>query len=131
MDSYRTLEFIAMSDVSQSASPATGASEPKDGSGTAPKSLLETTLLGAIALAQSGKSYDQAAEQFAAVASQVESESSEAATLLKRLWKEYISVQRSAVFYEGLSDAEAGLSEKMAESNIQLKRNYMRLVQEQ
>lgn len=120
-----------MSDVPQPDSSATGPSEPKDGSAKVPKSLLETTLLGAIALAQSGKSYDQAAEQFAAVVSQIEGESSEAATLLKRLWKEYISVQRSAVFYEGLSDAEAGLSEKMAESNIQLKRNYMRLVQEQ
>lgn len=116
-----------MPDKSQPGSSTDNSPESKD----APKSLLETTLLGAIALAQSGRNYDQAAEQFAAVVSQVESESSEAATLLKRLWKEYISVQRSAVFYEGLSDAEAGLSEKMAESNIQLKRNYMRLVQEQ
>lgn len=120
-----------MSDVSQNTSSATDPSEPKGESGDVPKSLLETTLIGAIALIQSGRSYDQAAEQFAAVVSQIEGESPEAATLLKQLWKEYVSVQRSAVFYEGLSDAEAGLSEKMAESNIQLKRNYMRLVQEQ
>ncbi len=120
-----------MPDMSQPASSTANSAEPDSEPKSEPKSLLETTLLGAIALAQSGKSYDQAAEQFAAVAAQIESESPEAATLLKRLWKEYISVQRSAVFYEGLSDAEAGLSEKMAESNIQLKRNYMRLVQEQ
>lgn len=109
---------------------STGAS-PSPAAQPSPKSLVEVTLSGAIALAQCGKSYDQAAEQFAAVVAQVESDSPEAAKLLQQLWKEYISVQRSAVFYEGLSNAEAGLSEKMAESNIQLQQNYMRLIQEQ
>ncbi len=86
---------------------------------------------GAIALAKDGKNYSQATEQFEALLSQMKSESPMAVTLLKQLWKEYISVQRSAMFYESLSDAEAGLSEKMAQSNIQLKQNYMRLIQEQ
>ncbi len=99
---------------------------------TAPeKSLLEVTLAGAIALAKNGKNYDQANDQFEALLPQLQKESTEAATLLKQLWKEYLSVQRSAMFYESLSDAEAGLSEKMAKSNIQLKQNYMRLIQEQ
>ncbi len=97
---------------------------------SAPKSLLEVTLAGAIALAQ-GKNYAQADEQFAAIAAQIEKDSPEATLLLKQLWREYVSVQRSALFYEGLSNAEAGLSEKMAESNIQLQQNYMRLIQEQ
>jgi hypothetical protein len=96
-----------------------------------PKSLLEVTLSGAIALARSGKNYDQAAEQFAAIVAHLEKDAPEATVLLKQLWSEYISVQRSALFYEGLSSAEAGLSEKMAESNIQLQQNYMRLIQEQ
>ena len=95
------------------------------------QSLLEVTLSGAIALARDGQNYDQANVQFEALVEQMESDSPEASKLLKQLWKEYIAVQRSAVFYASLSDAEAGLSEKMAESNIQLKRNYMRLVQEQ
>ena len=95
------------------------------------KSLLEVTLAGAIALAKDGKNYDAATEQFSAIASQVENDSPDAAILLKQLWEEYVSVQRSATFYESLSDAEAGLSEKMAQSNIQLKQNYMRLIQEQ
>ncbi len=95
------------------------------------KSLLEITLAGAIALAKGGKNYDAASEQFSAIVAQIENDSPEAATLLKQLWKEYVSVQRSATFYESLSDAEAGLSEKMAKSNIQLKQNYMRLIQEQ
>ena len=95
------------------------------------QSLLEVTLSGAIALAKSGQNYEQANSQFEALTAQLEADSPEASKLLRQLWKEYVAVQRSAVFYESLSDAEAGLSEKMAESNIQLKRNYMRLVQEQ
>ena len=95
------------------------------------QSLLEVALSGAIALARDGQNYGQANAQFEALVAQVESNSPEASKLLKQLWKEYISVQRAAIFYESLSDAEAGLSEKMAESNVQLKRNYMRLVQEQ
>ena len=105
--------------------PGNSAAEPKE------RSLLEVTLSGAISLAKNGKNYDQATEQFEALLAQLKKESPEAATLLKQLWKEYISVQRSAMFYESLSDAEAGLSEKMAQSNIQLKQNYMRLIQEQ
>ena len=97
----------------------------------AEQSLSEVTLAGAIALAKSGQNYDQANAQFEALSKQLEADSPEASKLLQQLWKEYIAVQRSAVFYESLSDAEAHLSEKMAESNVQLKRNYMRLVQEQ
>lgn len=105
------------------------------------QSLYEVTLSGAIALAREGKNYEQASAQFEALVGQLEADSakadstgahsSEASKLLKMLWKEYVSVQRSAIFYESLSEAEAGLSEKMAESTIQLKRNYMRLIQEQ
>ncbi len=94
-------------------------------------SLLEVTLSGAIALTKSGDNYDQANEQFEALLSQVETESPTVAPLLKRLWKEYTSVQRSAAFWEVMSDAEKDLSDKMSATNIQLKQNYMRLIQEQ
>mgnify|MGYP001111715548 CR=1 FL=1 len=96
----------------------------------ATKSLLEVTLSGAIALAKSGDN-DQASEQFEALLSQVEAESPAAAPLLKRLWQEYLSVQRSAAFWEVMSDAEKDLSDKMSATHIQLKQNYMRLIQEQ
>lgn len=95
------------------------------------KSLLEVTLEGAIALAKDNNNYPQATTQFEALLTQVESEHSDIAPLLKTLWKEYISAQRSATFWQSLSDAEKDLSEKMSESNIQLKQNYMRLIQEQ
>jgi hypothetical protein len=94
------------------------------------KTLLEVALSGAIALAKES-SYEQATEQFEALLEQVQADSPAMATLLSQLWQEYVAVQRSATFYESLSDAEAGLSEKMAQSNIQLQQNYMRLIQEQ
>ncbi len=97
----------------------------------ASKSLLEVTLDGAIALAKDGSNYPQATTQFEALLSQIEPAHPEIAPLLKTLWQEYISTQRSASFWESMSDAEKGLSEKMSESNIQLKQNYMRLIQEQ
>ena len=118
--------FFKMSENTAAPSPtqASGQEAPQ-------KSLLEVTLEGAIALTKAGQNYDAATAQFSAIAAQVENDSPEAAVLLNQLWKEYVSVQRSAAFYESLSDAEAGLSEKMAQSNIQLKQNYMRLIQEQ
>ncbi len=95
------------------------------------KSLLEVTLAGAIALSKDAINHAQANEQFEAMLAQIQNESPTAALLLKQLWAEYLAAQRSATFYEGLSGAEAGLSEKMVKGNIQLKQNYLRLIQEQ
>lgn len=105
---------------------------PESTSETAPeKSLMEVTLAGAITLVKQGNSYAQATEQFEALLRQVEAESPTAAPLLKQLWQEFISGQRAAAFWETMSDAEKELSDKMSASNIQLKQNYMRLIQEQ
>lgn len=100
-------------------------------SNQASKSLLEVTLEGAIALAKNSGNYEQATTQFEALLAQIEPAHSDVAPLLKTLWKEYMSTQRSAAFWQSMSDAEKDLSEKMSESNIQLKQNYMRLIQEQ
>ncbi|MBE9064787.1 hypothetical protein [cf. Phormidesmis sp. LEGE 11477] len=95
------------------------------------KSLLEVTLDGAIALAKESGNSSPATTQFEALLAQVEADHSAVAPLLKTLWQEYLSAQRSATFWQNMSDAEKDLSEKMSESNIQLKQNYMRLIQEQ
>ena len=111
---------------SSNTQPANAQSQPES-----EKSLIEVSLAGAIALAKDGKNLASATEQFKAILEQVQTESPIAALLLSQLWQEYVSIQRSATFWENMSDAEKGLSEKMAESNVQLQRNYMRLVQEQ
>ena len=95
------------------------------------KSLLEVTLDGAIALAKESGNYRQATTQFEALLAQLDSDHSAIVPLLNTLWKEYLSARRSAAFWQSMSDAEKDLSDKMSESNIQLKQNYMRLIQEQ
>ncbi|MEL6776745.1 MAG: hypothetical protein AAFO06_05765 [Cyanobacteria bacterium J06597_16] len=120
-----------MTDATSAALPEpTAKAAESEASATTP-SLLEVTLSGAIALIKDGRNYEQATVQFEALLTQVSKESPAVAPLLKTLWKEYVSGQRSASFYESLSDAEKDLSDKMAKSNIQLKQNYMRLIQEQ
>lgn len=59
--------------------------------------------------------------------------SGDAATteVLATLWKELLAVRRSATFWQQISNVEKAMSEKLADSHIQLQQNYMRLVQEQ
>ena len=115
--------------MTQSASMSENAAEKANEKNS--KSLLEVTLDGAIALAKEGRNYPQATTQFEALLAQIEPAHPDVAPLLKTLWREYLSTQRSAAFWESMSDAEQNLSEKMSASNIQLKQNYMRLIQEQ
>ncbi|MEL6354575.1 MAG: hypothetical protein AAFR58_22915 [Cyanobacteria bacterium J06627_28] len=117
-----------MTDQPDQPTPAQAAADEAEG---AEKSLLEITLAGAIALTKGKPDLAQANEQFAAVLKQVRAKSPAAAPLLEALWSEYTSAQRSATFWQSLSDAEKDLSDKMSETNIQLKQNYMRLIQEQ
>jgi len=95
------------------------------------KGLLAIALEGAIALAKEGNTMPQATEQFNALLQQVERDSPTVTPLLQKLWDEYLSAQRSATFWQSLSDAEKELSDKMSATTVQLKQNYMRLVQEQ
>jgi hypothetical protein len=94
-------------------------------------SELETQLAEAIALVHSQQNYEQANDSFASLLARIETESPTTAPLIKRIWEEFVRAHRSATFYESLSDAEAGLADKMAKNSIQLKQNYLRLVQEQ
>lgn len=94
-------------------------------------SAFKTVLKGAIALAQDVKTHPQAQEQFEELYAQLAEENQAMADLLQQLWKEYITLQRSATFWQSMSDAEKELSQKMTESNLQLQQNYLRLVQEQ
>lgn len=92
-------------------------------------SLLES-LQEATRLAQSVETYPQAQATFAELYEQVETSTPEAAELLKILWREYISAQRSAIFWQELCQVEKHLSERLSESHLQLKQNYLRLMQE-
>lgn len=47
------------------------------------------------------------------------------------LWRELLAARRSAAFWQQLSDVEKELSDRLAETHVQLQQNYLRLVQEQ
>jgi hypothetical protein len=92
---------------------------------------LSTRLQDAINLAQQVEQHPEANQAFQEVLGDLSSQNPVAADLMAQLWKEYISSQRSSRFWEHLSEVEKNLSDRMSESHIQLKQNYLRLMQEQ
>ncbi|MEO0456797.1 MAG: hypothetical protein AAF152_09465 [Cyanobacteria bacterium P01_A01_bin.114] len=96
-----------------------------------PSNAYKIALEGAIALAQDLKTHPEAKAQFDALYQDLAADTPQAADLLKQLWEELIAARRASAFWHEMSDAEKHLADRMGESNIQLQRNYMRLVQEQ
>ena len=92
---------------------------------------LSSRLQAAINLAQQVQQHPEAHQAFQEVLAELKAESPLAADLLEQLWREYIGTKRSSVFWEQLSEVEKNLSDRMSESHIQLKQNYLRLMQEQ
>jgi hypothetical protein len=85
----------------------------------------------AIDLAQTLDQHSQAQIAFQELVEDMNNQSPLLAVLLQRLWKEYLSSQRSSLFWEQLSTMEKQLSDQLTESHLQLKQNYLRLIQEQ
>lgn len=74
----------------------------------------------------------QAAQaEFETLHQTLERQSPQAADLVALLWREYLTAQRSARFWQELCQVEKHLSERLSESHLQLKQNYQRLMQEQ
>lgn len=92
---------------------------------------LSGHLQDAINLAQRVPQHPEANRAFQAVVDELKAQSPVAAVLLEQLWREYIGTQRSSLFWEQLSEIEKKLSDRMSASHIQLKQNYLRLMQEQ
>ncbi|MGB3135296.1 MAG: hypothetical protein WBG38_15030 [Nodosilinea sp.] len=92
---------------------------------------LSNRLQEAIKLAQQVQQHPQAHQAFQDIVKDIKAESPQAAELLEQLWGQYISSQRSSLFWEQLSEVEKNLSDRMSESHMQLKQNYLRLMQEQ
>ncbi len=92
---------------------------------------LSSRLQVAISLARQVQQHPEAHQAFQSVLGDVKAESPVAAELLDQLWGEYIGTQRSSQFWEQVSEVEKNLSSRLSESHIQLKQNYLRLMQEQ
>lgn len=88
-------------------------------------------LQAAIQLAQAVENQGKAHETFNQLYEAVRADHPEFATMLQMLWREYVATQRSAAFWQELCQVEKHLSERITESHLQLRQNYLRLMQEQ
>ena len=53
------------------------------------------------------------------------------AELMDALWTEVLVARRSGAFWQQISDAEKGLSDRVTADHVNLQQNHLRLIQEQ
>ncbi|WP_421655938.1 hypothetical protein [Leptothermofonsia sp. ETS-13] len=81
-------------------------------------------------LAQDPKQQADASKMFAQLSDSLSSNPI-ATELLAALWNEVLAARRSAAFWQQFRDVEKEMSDKLAKSHLQLRQNYLRLMQEQ
>ncbi len=88
-------------------------------------------LESAISLAQDSDSNEKAHAAFNEVLETLQTNDPQVAAMLQLLWREYVTTQRSVTFWQELCQVEKHLSERITESHVQLRQDYLRLMQEQ
>lgn len=96
-----------------------------------PTDDLATRLQLALDLAQTVETHSEASHLVQTIVADLQGQSPEAIALFEQLWRAYISSQRSSQFWQQISEAEKHLSDRLSASHVQLKQNYLRLMQEQ
>jgi hypothetical protein len=84
-----------------------------------------------LSLTQNTANHQEAEEQYKQLRDRLVGEDDDVARILDLMWKEILASRRSAFFWEEMCNVEQRLTERMAESHVQLRQNYLRLVQEQ
>lgn len=85
----------------------------------------------AMKLAQDVKTQNEAHAVFNELYETVRCDNPELAMMLQMLWRDYVASQRSVAFWQELCQVEKHLSERITENHLQLRQNYLRLMQEQ
>ena len=91
------------------------------------------TLREAIKLSQSSdaQTQQQANQVFEALHQELDTDNPELVEMMQILWRELASARRSAAFWQELCQVEKHLSERISENHLQLKQNYLRLIQKE
>jgi hypothetical protein len=89
-----------------------------------------TQLQESLSLVQTIKSQEEARQVFARLRDSLEG-SPAVLAVVDALWQEVISARRSAAFWQEISNVEKDMAERLAQNNVQLQQNYLRLMQEQ
>ncbi|MGF1499694.1 MAG: hypothetical protein ACFB8W_23150 [Elainellaceae cyanobacterium] len=84
-----------------------------------------------LSLVQNPQTQADADKEFEQLCIAVTQQSPDAGRLLAVMWDELVSSRRSALFWEELCNVEKQLTDRMAESHLRLRQNYLRLMQEQ
>ena len=92
---------------------------------------LVAQLKQCLKLAQDMAHHAEANQAFEQLRASVDAENPLAAELMELLWQEVIAARRSGAFWQQMCDVEKDLSDRMMENLAQLRRNYLRLIQEQ
>lgn len=93
--------------------------------------LPTETLETAMKLARDVTTQQEAHSRFNDLYEDLRSENPQVATMMQMLWREYVAAQRSVTFWQELCQVEKHLSERITENHLQLRQNYLRLMQEQ
>jgi hypothetical protein len=88
-------------------------------------------LQACLAMAEDISLHPQANAAFSRLLERLTAENPLAAQLTTLLWQDVIAARRSALFWEHLSEAERGMADQVMADQVQLKQNYLRLIQEQ
>ncbi len=83
-----------------------------------------------LAMAQDVKLHPDADRRFLDLEASLQGEADTAA-VLQAMWKEVLAARRSAMYWQQVSDIERSMTEKLADNHLQLRQNYLRLMQEQ
>ncbi|NER78165.1 MAG: hypothetical protein F6K42_01040 [Leptolyngbya sp. SIO1D8] len=88
-------------------------------------------LEAAMKLAQNVETQSEAHAAFHELYETLRCDNPELASMVHMLWREYVASQRSITFWQELCQVEKHLSERITENHVQLRQNYLRLMQEQ
>lgn len=83
-----------------------------------------------LTMAQDVSNHAEANRAFEQLCGIIDAENPMAAQLLEMLWQEAIMARRSALFWQQMSDVEKDMANKMMENMMQMRQNYLRLMQE-
>ena len=84
-----------------------------------------------LALARELKTHPEANQAFEELRDRIAAENPQSAELLELMWNDLISARRSCSFLQKMSDVERQVSDRMMENMADLRRNYLRLIEEQ
>jgi len=88
-------------------------------------------LKACLSLSRDLPNHAAANEAFTNFCDRLGNQSTQSREMLELLWGEVLAARRSATFWQEVCNVEKELSERIAANHVQLRQNYLRLMEEQ